>query len=561
MRIFLSLLIVGCGLSSLRADEFEVSSVIHPVVAKLPAPKMIEGFAEGQMAITTNSDAAALHFKHGLTMLNTAWDFEAYRHFCETVKLDPECLMGYWGISLCLASGQHEFFGQRKAAIERMLDLLESEKGEGVDRWNALETGFAQGAGYLLTNGRQAAARSFEALAKKFPANIQSRILTHFLERDGFDRFGKPRLGQRSAVEGLRELLKEHPENLSVMAFWVNLLAETPGEVAMMREEVLPVSKRLVERFPDYAPFRLMLTQMELRCGNAEAGIAVALKAKELYEAYLTEEKVTIYDCDGLVRSDLYLAGHYQLKGELDKALAVAKKLAGTKVVEERVFSKGAVMLMWEGRTLGARMMAEGTRKEDFLKGQEIMASLEDEDWYMDKSFAVYYRDCLAFYLGIRGALEEGKVDVAKRLFDQLLLRIQGMEKTRSVAMETGFYASWLRGMNTLGVFVPELRGLVAEQGEGATKEAAVTWFLSARDRQARPSSLLPPSIPYPMQWRLGNHELSLKKNEEAADWFEKGLALRPNHLELLKGLQGALVSLGKKEEAAAVAKQIEALK
>ena len=546
------------GLLPAWGEKFEVGKVIHPVVAELPAPQLSEGFGKGQMAITTRSDEAARHFALGVTKLNTMWDFEAYRHFCEAVKLDPECLMGYWGISMSLAGVNHEFFEERKAAIDRMLDLLEAEKEAGTDRWNVMETGFVQATGYLLTDGPRVAGQTFEALARKYPANLQARLLALVMKRDGFDRRGKPRLGQRRAERGLEEMLEAHPENLSIMTSWINLRCQSPGGAAELRDEVLPVARKLAERKPDYPPFQLILAQVELRCGNFVEGLKAATQAKELFEGYMEKEGVTVYDCGGWVKSQLFRAELFRLRGERAKALEIARELSARKVEEERVFSQGAVLLMWEGRTLGARLMIAGSKPADFIEGQDIMKLQGDEAWFKEKSFALYYRDCLAFYLAVRGAIADGKVPVAKEFYDQFLLRVQGFEKTRPLASKTSSYSQWIRAASTVAMLLPELRGVFAETEEGATRMTAATWYRSARDRQLSPSTGLPPTVPYPMEWRLGNHYAGGENYVEAASWYLKALDMRPNHPAILGGLEKVADKLGKTEEAAALRKQIE---
>lgn len=561
MRFFSIFALVALCSGWVRSDDFDINTVIHPVVSKLEAPKMMEGFGEGQMAITTSSDEAARHFAQGLAKMNTAWDFEAYRHFCEVVKLDPECMMGYWGIAQSLAGDFHEFFLERKAAVDRMLDLLESEKKEGKDRWNALETGFAQSSGFLLTSGVKTAGKTYQALAKKYPANIQARIFSLALQRDGFSRFGRPGPGQRRAEEGIRELLERYPENPSVKAFWIYTKCQDPGGVSSLKNEVLPVARQLLASAPDYPPYHLLLAQVESRCGNFREGLIAANRAVELYREYMKKEGVTVYDCDGLVRAQLFQADLLFLQGKDDEALAVAKELAGIKVDEKRLFSKGAVMLMWEARTLAARLMAARTTKEDFKQAQDIMAFLKVEDWFEEKSYAVRYRDCLVFYLNVRTALAEGKVSDAKKWFDQFTLAVRAFQETRPAASKTSSYVNWVRAMGTIAMLLPEARGMFSELGEGASREAAATWFRSALDRQATPVILLPPVLPYPMEWRLGEHYRGLDQPKEAASWYLKAFQRRANHPDVLAGLSKVADQLGKTDEAAALRKQIEAVR
>ena len=548
-----------CG--ELGADDFKVEDVIHPVVLKLGKPKVIAALGEGHMAISSSSEIAASHVAQGLGRMNASWDFEAYRHFCEAVKADPDCLMAYWGIAMSLAGSQHEFFSERKVAVDRMLDLLESEIAAKKIRWSDLEKRYAQVAGYLLTSGVRSAGLAFNSLSEKYPGDIQARLFSLFLQRDGFDSGGKPLIGQKKANEGIKKMLEQYPEHLSVMAFWVSSQAETPWNVLMLQEEVLPVARKLVKLLPEYPPYHLMLAHVEARCGNAALAIQAANAAANFYQAYMDEEKVDLYDCDGWVRAKVYLAALYEMKGEKIEAEQVGKELAQIKVNEERLFSRGAGLLLWEGRNVGARIMMGRSDIASFKKGQKLLETLPEEQWFKDKSFALPYRNCIAIYLSVRMAIADKDMKSSKALFDQFLLRVDALGKTQKLASKTSSYSDWVRAMNTLLMMVPELRGLIAQNEVGAIRLAAATWFRSASDRQGSPSNLLPPSVDYPMMWRLGLFYLQEGKLEKAEDVFREGLALRPNHLATLEGFQRVLKKMEKTQAAKLLEGRIEAVK
>ena len=545
----------------LGADDFKVEDVIHPVVLKLGKPKVIAALGEGHMAISSSSEIAASHVAQGLGRMNASWDFEAYRHFCEAVKADPDCLMAYWGIAMSLAGSQHEFFSERKVAVDRMLDLLESEIAAKKIRWSDLEKRYAQAAGYLLTSGVRSAGLAFNSLSEKYPGDIQARLFSLFLQRDGFDSGGKPLIGQKKANEGIKKILEQYPEHLSVMAFWVSSQAETPWNVLMLREEVLPVARKLVKLLPEYPPYHLMLAHVEARCGNAALAIQAANDAANFYQAYMDEEKVDLYDCDGWIRAKVYLAALYEMKGEKIEAEQVGKELAQIKVKEERLFSRGAGLLLWEGRNVGARIMMGRSDIASFKKGQKLLETLPEEQWFKDKSFALPYRNCIAIYLAVRMAIADKDIKSSKALFDQFLLRVDALGKTQKLASKTSSYSDWARAMNTLLMMVPELRGLIAQNEVGAIRLAAATWFRSASDRQGSPSNLLPPSVDYPMMWRLGLFHLQEGKLEKAEDAFREGLALRPNHLATLEGFHRVLKKMEKTQAAKLLEGRIETVK
>lgn len=554
------LFLLGFFTSSVRGEEFEIGDVIHPIVAELEAPQIFPGLETGFMAISTSSDLAAKHVAQGMAQLNFSWDFEAYRHFVEAVKLDPDCLMAYWGITMSLAGGQHEFFFQRKNSLDRMLDLIEWAQRDGVEKWTEIERAYVQAVGRLLTEGAYEAGDTFRLIAERFPNDIQARLFAEFLTRGGFDSFGKPRLEQQRASEAIFKILEEYPENLAVMSFWVTSQTEGALKDQKLRKDVLPVARKLVRLHPHYAPFQLMLTHAEAHCGNAALALEAAGKAASLYEDYMKREGVTLFDCEGWIRAKLYQANLYETKGEHAKAVDLARELANIKINKERVFSRGAGLLLWEGRTVGARVMMGQRDKAWFYEGQKIMETLPEEQWFKNESFALYYRDCLAFYLGIRVALSVKDIKNGKTLYVRFVERVSALAARRELARQTSTYVNWERAIHTLQLASYELKGMLAALEQEPIKSTATNWFRGAVDRQYRTANLLPPAVAYPMQVRLGDFFLSQGEVEKAGKVYREGLEVRPNHLQTLKRYQGVLSKLGKKEAAMSLAKRIEAV-
>ncbi|MGJ8694971.1 MAG: hypothetical protein ACSHYF_01520 [Verrucomicrobiaceae bacterium] len=552
MRILLIALLCLAGPSW---GEFDVNTVIHPVVQKLEAPRIRPEFSVNKMAISSKSDLAANHVIQGMAHLIGPWDFESYRHFCAAAKADPDCMMAYWGVAMSLAGRKHEFYDQRKAAVDRMLDLLEA--GVGTE----IEKGYAEAVGHLYANGPAVSGATYLAVSKKFPNDIQSRLWGSFLSRDGYDSSGGLNPGQSKCIEELGRLIRSNPENIPVVAFWVSVQAEGAGSSKVLSSDVLPFARKLARLQPDYPPFHLTLAHLEARCGNASLSIDSCNRAVALYEDYMKSDKVSIYDCGGWHRAKVYAACQYAVKGDRQVALKIAGELAGLEVEAGRVFSEGASLILWEGRTLGGRLAFMGSSKEEFDGGLRLLDQLPAEQWYEEKSLARTYRDALAFCLGTRKALVSNDREGAKKLFQDLIERIKSFDTDVELAKNTSSYSEWMRAKRTLGVLAFELRGLIAVSEEGAMKLAAVNWFRSAIDRQSFTSNLLPPSLNYPVEIRLAEYYLAIGNPEEAAEVYKEANRRIPNHIDVLRGYRSALLKLGKKDVAAKVAAKIEVVK
>ena len=552
MRI---ILIATLCLLNLAHADFDPLTVIHPVVQKLSLPQNRPEFSVPSIAVSTKSKAASGHVIQGIAHLNASWDFEAYRHFCEAVKADPDCLMAYWGISMSLAGRNHECFKERKIAINRMLDLVEADAG--VD----LEKGYAEAAGRLFANGARAAGQTYLAISKKYPNDRQSKLLGLFLTRDGFDEFGTPRSGQKKCWDGLLEMVKEDGDSIPVVAFWVASQAEAPGDGWLLAKDVLPFARKLARLNPDFPPFQLTAAHVEARSGNAKRAIGYCLQAINLYELYMEKDKISKFDCDGWVRAKVYLASLHASKGEFEQATKVSKELASLEVSEDRIYSRGASLILWEARTLGGRLALMRETSADLDAGLKQLDAVKKEGWFPKKSLSYTYRDCLAFALGLRKALAVNDLSAARGLHRSFTERGKIFEQELDLARNTSSISEWLRAKGAIVTLEAELLGLIHMQEAGASKLAALNFFKAAADRQSNALNFLPPVLNYPMELRIGTYYLESGDSENAAEALREGYDRMPNHLQILRAYSTALLKLGKIETAAKVAQQIEGVK
>src|SRR5712692_5700904 len=64
---------------------------------KLPPPQKLTGIGNAHIRITSTSEAQ-MWFDQGLNLLHDFWEYESVRAFEQSVRVDPQCAMCYWGI-------------------------------------------------------------------------------------------------------------------------------------------------------------------------------------------------------------------------------------------------------------------------------------------------------------------------------------------------------------------------------------------------------------------------------------------------------------------------------
>ncbi|HEY4089168.1 MAG TPA: hypothetical protein VGM43_24735, partial [Bryobacteraceae bacterium] len=85
----------------MSSHGMSVQDQIDP--AKLPPPRKMTGIGNLHLPISSKKPEVQAWFDQGLNLLNDYWDYESARAFEQSVRLDPECAICYWGLSGALS--------------------------------------------------------------------------------------------------------------------------------------------------------------------------------------------------------------------------------------------------------------------------------------------------------------------------------------------------------------------------------------------------------------------------------------------------------------------------
>jgi tetratricopeptide (TPR) repeat protein len=304
-----------------------------------------------------------------------------------------------------------------------------------------------------------------------------------------------------------------------------------------------------------------LLGHYELRTGHPAQAVEAFSRAGEAYTKWMKETGLGHVDCPGWVKSECYRAAALAAKGDYPNALAVAKSVAAIKVPPERAASEGGQLLLWEGRTLSARLLMRRSLPGDTALALASLPKPEDQKVYGKRTHAIWMYQGLAIVLEARKALEEGRPDDARKIAEALTVHGVQMAKTREAASASGERSAWIRAFVALEVLASELRGVIAMEGPKDGMGSAFNWYRAALDRQVPASMLMPPTVMLPMQARLAEFYLAKGDAKAAVDILIKAQGLHTNDVEILTRLQTALAKAGQPGQAKEVGREIEKLK
>ena len=526
-----------------------VEACIPKAVSDLGAPTIFP-FHNGLVtAVTAATELAQTHTIQGLNHLHGGWEFEASRHFAIAMKEDPRCLMAHWGMLLSMLSPNPETDEYRFAVTERMLQLVSD--GEGTE----LERGYAYGIIKYMEEGPNGAASAFRKVAAKYQGEVQAEIFAALFGRTGYDETGAITPEQELAEQRLEKLIKADPNSALPVHAMLLIRAEAPD----LRPS-LELARKLCLLVPDYAPYFYVLGHYEWRCGEHSKAASAFGRAATLYSNWMKENKASPADCEGWVRAECYRSVALASKGEFDIALRSAEKLANTTIEGERPFAAGTRQLMWEGKTLPARILMRRGLEGDSAKALASLPSPEEMKPFFGKTLAYWWIDGLRIALEAQRLLDSRVLDKASETINAMSFHGEAMSKKMAAASTVGERSEWNRAFRSLEVLAAELRGRLALAGPAAGHGSAFNWFRAATDRQVPSSMLAAPPILTPMAIRLGDFFLTQNEPAKAVEAYLEALAAFPNDVEALRRLEKAYTLTKETDKAAEIAAKIAEL-
>ena len=311
--------------SGMNCHPMEMREAVAP--EKLPPPEKLAGIGNAHIRITATPEAQ-MWFDQGLNLLHDFWDYESLRAFEQSVRVDPQCAMCYWG----LVQVENFAHSNSKYDAKRMLAKAVSleRRASKAERLyiEASVAADAEPSDRPKENGapESKSVQLYRKLVKDNPRDLQARIFLADALRDGYDDNGQPRAGQKEALAILQSVLKEDAENSAANHYWIHAVEASPHpEQALHSAEILarlaPTSGHMVH-MPGHIFFRVGDYE------RAKESFAASMIADE---QYMQAQHVKVDDDWNYVHNLMYAVANLMEAGEFKEATELSTKLKGAR--------------------------------------------------------------------------------------------------------------------------------------------------------------------------------------------------------------------------------------
>src|SRR6185295_10135430 len=173
------------------------------------AAYLMDGMPNVHFPVTHSVEDAQKFFDQGVGQLHGFWYFEAERSFRQALKIDPKCVMAYWGMARANVNNMERGRGFLKNAVTRKGELTKREQmwidaTAAYYRYNAPKDQRDDSKAR-----RKEYVRALENIIEEFPDDIEAKA---FLVLQIWDNNGEWPIVSRMSVDALaRDVLRANP--------------------------------------------------------------------------------------------------------------------------------------------------------------------------------------------------------------------------------------------------------------------------------------------------------------------------------------------------------------
>jgi len=298
------------------------------------------GIGNSHIAIKATPEAQAW-FDQGLSLLHDFWDYESAKAFEQSIRVDPNCAMCWWGLAQALGMRGDDGV---KSYVEHAMDEAERLKNH-ASRSDKLYIEAGKADLLRREQGHSAAIPALRKLVKKYPHDIEARIFLAEAVGDGYDENGEPKAGQKERIAILEGVLREAPNDSAANHYWIH--AMEPGNHP---ERAIPSAALLASLAPASGHMVHMPGHIYYRVGDytqAEHWFGASMTADE---TYMRDQHVAVDDDWNYVHNMMYAIANLMEQGKLSDANALSDHLSAARG------QLSATLYIWSARDQMARI-------------------------------------------------------------------------------------------------------------------------------------------------------------------------------------------------------------
>jgi tetratricopeptide (TPR) repeat protein len=296
-----------------------------PPPEKLPAPIKMTGIGNSRLTITANPEAQ-IWFTQGLNLLHDFWDYESALAFQQSIRVDSQCAMCYWGLYQALIfrhSGDSGYAQQALANAVRLKDHASKQERLYIEAAVAAsDADKAAGPEGKPDNTKEIAI--WRDLVKQYPNDLQAKIFLSGSLRDGYDDAGEPKKGTKESIAGLQEVLRTAPNDSAANHYWIHAM-----EPSNHPEQALGSATLLASLAPASGHMVHMPGHIFYRVGDYAQAEHWFAESTAVDEAYMRDRHVTVDDDWNYIHNLMYGVANLMEEGKLAQATKLSEKING----------------------------------------------------------------------------------------------------------------------------------------------------------------------------------------------------------------------------------------
>jgi tetratricopeptide (TPR) repeat protein len=519
------------------------SALVIQADEKQPGPAILmQGMGAYHHKITTSSEQAQKFFDQGLTLAYAFNHAEAERSFREAARLDPNCAMCYWGISLVLGPNinmqmDKESVPPAYVALNKAKELMKNASQKEQDYITALATRYGPSPVEDRTKFNEAYANAMREVAKKYPDDLDAATLfaEAMMDVHPWDYYNKetrePQPWTAEIVSTLESVMKKDPKHPGANHFYIHAV-----EASNHPERGLPMADRLSTLVPAAGHLVHMPAHIYIRTGDYKKASETNEHAIKSDDSYLTGcHAPGAYSMVYVPHNHHFLSASATLEGRSKVALDSANAVR-SKVPSEMMRQEGMAVLQ-HFYMVPTFVMIRFGMWDDILK-----SPAPDKD--------LIYPTGIWHYARGLALVRTGKIEDAKKELEQLI------SIAANPALEKLLLMDLHKTTDLTKIEVEHLSGEIA----AASKDynTAITLLQKAVQIEDNLTYDEPPVWPNPMRHYLGSVLLDAKKPAEAEKVYRAELTKFPRNGWSLWGLEQSLIAQNKKQEADSLKKDLD---